>query len=205
MPRAHFSRPVQDASGDVQLNAVVRVLQPGTTTPITDTIYAAATGGTTRTNPFTYTDGVISFYLDTPQQVRLGVTIGAAPEVFFDDVDVDAAVPMTPFTMTVTIPGTAIVRTGTMRQYLEYDGVISTIRISAGTPPAGASLLVDIKKNGTSILAAPAGLSSGSSVATITPTTTTFSAGDYFTLDVTQVGSTTPGSEVAVSLTVTAV
>lgn len=86
--RAHLYRPVQDTSGDVQSNVAVRVLQPGTTTPIADTMYVASTGGTTRSNPYTYTDGVISFYLDTPQRVRLGVTVGAAPEVFFEDVDV---------------------------------------------------------------------------------------------------------------------
>ena len=52
----------------------VTVYEPGTTTPIGQTLYAAPTGGTTRTNPFTAAaDGFVEFYLDVQQFIKLKV------------------------------------------------------------------------------------------------------------------------------------
>lgn len=96
MTRAHLSKPILDSAGNVRTGAIVRVLQPGTTTPITDVLYAAGMGSATRTNSFVATNGVVDFYLDVPSRVRLGVTVGQEGETFFEDVDVlEPATPST--------------------------------------------------------------------------------------------------------------
>ena len=88
MARSHFYRPLQDNHGDLVTDASVRVLQPGTTTLITDTMWDSVTGGTALPNPFSPTTGIVDFYMDTAQTVKLGITSGVQPEVFIDNIDV---------------------------------------------------------------------------------------------------------------------
>jgi autotransporter adhesin len=88
--RAHFNRALLDLQGNQVPTATVRLLAPGTTTPYGQTIYADATSGTTRTNPWTTTTGEVDFYLDAPDRVRIGVQVGTDPEEFWDNVDVTA-------------------------------------------------------------------------------------------------------------------
>lgn len=69
-------------------NAIVTCYEPGTTTPLAQTIFAAVTGGTTLPNPFT-TDalGNILFFLANPQRVKLvatGIVNGAAVALTID-------------------------------------------------------------------------------------------------------------------------
>lgn len=53
----------------------ITVYEPGTTTPLAQTLYAARSGGTTLANPFTGDQyGTVEFWLATPQSVRLVVT-----------------------------------------------------------------------------------------------------------------------------------
>lgn len=86
--RAHFNRALLDQQGNQVTSAQVRLLAPGRTDLYGQTIYAEATGGTTRTNPWTTTTGEVDFYLDAPDRVRIGVKVGVAPEEFWDNVDV---------------------------------------------------------------------------------------------------------------------
>lgn len=86
--RAHLLRPLQDAAGNLVTDAIVRVLMPGTTTLIVDTLYVDDSSGLTLSNPWETTSGSVNFYLQTPQRVRIGVTVGTAPEAFIEDVDV---------------------------------------------------------------------------------------------------------------------
>jgi hypothetical protein len=90
--RAHFNRALLDLQGNrVTTPAVtVRLLVPGSTTTYGQTIYDAATGGTTRLNPWTTTSGEVDFYLDAPDRVKIGVKVGTDPEEFWDNVDVVA-------------------------------------------------------------------------------------------------------------------
>jgi Head domain of trimeric autotransporter adhesin len=77
--------------------------------------------------------------------------------------------------------------------------------LACKTAPAGADLVIDIKKSGTSLWAATpanrpriaAGAATGSQASF---DTTAFAAGDLFTIDVVQVGSTTPGQDLTVKL-----
>lgn len=89
--RAHFFRALLDAQGNRIPQATVRVLQPGTTVQLADTLFADASSGTLLANPFQTAGNDVSFYLTNQQRVRLGVTVSGLPEVFWDDVDVLAS------------------------------------------------------------------------------------------------------------------
>jgi hypothetical protein len=87
--RAHLYKTLTDASGAILQNCTVRVLQPGTTTALVDTLWSDDTTTTQPlANPFTASNGIVNVYLDTPQRVRLGVTPPGMSEIFFDDLDV---------------------------------------------------------------------------------------------------------------------
>ncbi|MFJ4902845.1 hypothetical protein [Streptomyces sp. NPDC088727] len=87
--RAHFNRPLIDMMGNQVVEAVVRLLVSGSTTErISDIVYSEATGGLTRTNPWTITNGEIDFFLDSPSRLQIGLTVGTGQEEFWDSVDV---------------------------------------------------------------------------------------------------------------------
>lgn len=88
MPRAHFYGVAQDPAGNAIENSVIRVLQPGSTNIIAAPIYPSDTDVTAMTNPFPTVSGQISFYIDVPQRVRLGITPPSAAERFIEDIDV---------------------------------------------------------------------------------------------------------------------
>lgn len=104
-----------------------------------------------------------------------------------------------------SISGAAYVATGQGRIYIESSRTITLVRASVGTAPTGASLIVDVLKNGTSIYnVTPANrptITTGTFTALGgTPDTTTFVSGDYITVSVVQVGSTVSGSDLTVSI-----
>lgn len=104
-----------------------------------------------------------------------------------------------------SISGAAYVSTGQSRIYIESSRTITRVRASVGTAPTGASLIVDVLKNGTSIYnVTPANrptIAAGT-FTTLggTPDTTTFVSGDYITVSVLQVGSSVAGSDLTVSI-----
>ncbi|MGH3372475.1 MAG: hypothetical protein ACRDPR_21015, partial [Nocardioidaceae bacterium] len=81
---------------------------------------------------------------------------------------------------------------------------ITGVRANVGTAPVGASILVDVNKNGVTIF------STQSNRPTIPAAGTTddadaidlpaVSAGQFLTVDIDQVGSTTPGSDLTVTI-----
>ena len=99
--------------------------------------------------------------------------------------------------------------TGGLRYFNRFPGrtfTITEVYISVGidTPPVGANLIVDVLINGVSIFADPgdrpvilAGETTGLS---ITIGTSAFAPGDYFTVDIIQVGSSSPGSNLTVQI-----
>lgn len=90
MARAHFYKAVQDAQGNLVGDISVRVLNPNTDTPISETLYLEDDPDvTTLPNPFTDSDGVIDFYLAAPLRVDIEVTKDALVTMF-EDVDVGA-------------------------------------------------------------------------------------------------------------------
>lgn len=90
------------------------------------------------------------------------------------------------------------------RWYPPMAGNISAVAIMVGTAPAGAALIVDVKKNGASIFTTTAnrpqiasgaffGLSGAPDVKALATT-------DFLTVEIVQVGSGTPGSDLVVQV-----
>ncbi len=101
--------------------------------------------------------------------------------------------------MTWTRGGTQYVSTGLHKYYVDHPGTDMGLRASVTTPPLGDDLVVALRKNGSVIQLAtiPEGAETSGYI-TLVPGTV--SAGDYFTLDVSQVGSTFAGAELTVTL-----
>lgn len=107
---------------------------------------------------------------------------------------------------TFSMPGALIVKTGASRQYFESSFTIVTVRASVNTPSVGSSIICDVKKNGTTIYTTQADrptIAAGTNTATANnPDITSISPGDYLTVDVVQIGSTTAGADLTVTVTV---
>lgn len=206
MTREHLLKPIQDEAGNLQPGSSVRLLEPGTTTPIAETIYVDGTSDIPRTNPWVTDTGVADFYLDKAKTVRIGViTPGAAAEIFFEDVEIGEVGGSAKETYPFTIAGTVSVQTGRLRFYVEDPSEIQRVRCSVGVAPVGADLKIDVNLNGSSIFTsdpAPVVLD-GTFTAYIDLTTPiALAPGDYLTIDVDQVGSTTPGADLVVQVRV---
>lgn len=112
-------------------------------------------------------------------------------------------------TLLWSIPGS--VYTGTnvsSRIDVAFAGQITKATAYSKTAPTGASMLIDINKNGTSIWATNQGkrLTVAATANTGNQTnfdTTSFTATDYFTIDIDQIGSTIGGADLTVQLQVT--
>lgn len=77
--RAHYHDTITGKRADSSLvvldSATVQVNQVGTSTPLDVPIYAARTGASTRTNPFTIAaDGIIDFWLDVNAEVDIVIS-----------------------------------------------------------------------------------------------------------------------------------
>jgi hypothetical protein len=101
-----------------------------------------------------------------------------------------------------TIGGTLGTGARPQRLPLPFDCRIVDVRTMVGTAPTGASILVDVNKNGTTIFTTqgnrPSIAASGNASSAAVPDVTTASAGDYLTVDVDQVGSSVAGADLVV-------
>jgi hypothetical protein len=84
---------------------------------------------------------------------------------------------------------------------------IMAVRATVGTGPTGASLIVDVNKNGATIFTTQGnrptiGVSTNSSGKVTNMNVTTLEDGAYLTVDVDQVGSTVAGSDLVVTIEV---
>lgn len=107
--------------------------------------------------------------------------------------------------ITVTLPGTLSAGAGALRYPIGTGTwTIASVRVTLGTAPTGSAAIVDVNKNGTTIYATQANrptVADGANAATGgTASTTSVTAGDYLSVDVDQVGSTTPGSDLVVAI-----
>lgn len=99
--------------------------------------------------------------------------------------------------------GTLETYIGSSRLPIVAPGRIIAVRISVDTAPTGASIIVDVNLNGTTIfptttkptIAAAANMN-GQSI----PDDIWVAAGDYLTIDIDQVGSTEPGADLVVNV-----
>jgi len=96
-------------------------------------------------------------------------------------------------------PDSLIVVNGQARWYPSKNIQILSIKASVGTPAIGNSVLSIVRKNGTSIIGSSIEITSGMyESASVIPITQTAVVGDYFTVDVTQVGTVNPGKDLSV-------
>ncbi|MEM1345922.1 MAG: hypothetical protein AAGI34_15260, partial [Pseudomonadota bacterium] len=84
-------------------------------------------------------------------------------------------------------------------------GTLTEVRASVTTAPVGALIVVDIKKNGASILSTPLTIDDGETTSTTAATPAVLSDialadDDQITVDITQVGSTTAGAGLKIAL-----
>lgn len=120
--------------------------------------------------------------------------------------NVSANIPLPLYTITwgIAIGTPATTGTDVTPHYLvPFSGKPLAVTICGKLAPVGADLIVDLLQNGTSILAAPlhlvAGATTGSSTSFASGTLT---AGALMTLNCTQIGTTVPGQDVTIQLTV---
>lgn len=106
------------------------------------------------------------------------------------------------FQVMFSIEGNLSVTGNPLRIYAPCALTIDKVFIAVATAPVGAAVIVDINKNGTTIFTTQsnrpqiaAGSNTGESG---TPDITSLAAGDYLTMDVDQVGSSTPGADLTV-------
>jgi len=102
-----------------------------------------------------------------------------------------------------TVNGNLTTGTGVQRFYLPQNATIAQVRASVGTAPTGSSLIVDVNLNGTTIFTTQGDrptIVDGGFTDTSVPAVTSVVAGDYLTIDIDQVGSTTPGSNLTVQV-----
>ena len=94
--------------------------------------------------------------------------------------------------------GTLAVNTGSKRLYMTRAGTFGSFDMYVKTAPVGADLTVTINKNGSSIGTGTisAGATSGTGQ---TLSSTSFSSGDYLTVDITQIGSSTAGEDLYIN------
>jgi hypothetical protein len=101
-----------------------------------------------------------------------------------------------------TILGSLTAGTGVSRFYPSSTITITSARASVNTAPTGASIIVDVLKNGTTIFTTQANrptIGSGSNVSSLAvPDVVSLSSSDYLTVNVSQIGSTVAGSDLTV-------
>lgn len=103
-----------------------------------------------------------------------------------------------PFDLTFTFPGVLVVGAGQVPLSIWRPITIKNVRVRVGTAPTGASLIFDVRKNGTTVFTTTGNRPTLAAAAledlASAPDILTAVAGDYFTADVVQIGSTIAGS-----------
>lgn len=107
-------------------------------------------------------------------------------------------------TFVLSRPGALVVAAGTLQLPLSGSYTLIDYRVRVGTAPTGASLIVDVNKNGTTLFTTqgnrPTVAAAANIASTTAPNVTTFVNGDYISVDVDQIGSTVAGSDLVVVL-----
>lgn len=98
--------------------------------------------------------------------------------------------------------GELAVTTGTHRFYVQKAHKILEVEASVGVAPTGASVIVDVNKNGTTVHTTQGNratiAASGFVDAATDVEVNTLADGDYLTVDIDQIGSTLPGEDLTV-------
>ena len=100
--------------------------------------------------------------------------------------------------------GALTVSTGSAPFRWPFAATVLGIAIAVGTAPTGASLIIDVNKNGSTIYTTqgnrPTIAAGATSAGETVPNITSISAGDIYKIDVDQIGSGVAGSDLFVSI-----
>jgi hypothetical protein len=102
--------------------------------------------------------------------------------------------------------GNLIAGAGTFRWYNDSGRTLTFVkmRVSAGTAPTGAAIIVDMNIGGTTVFSTQANrpqVAAGANTGTtVTFNTTTIADGSYLTIDIDQIGSTIAGADLTVQV-----
>jgi len=109
-----------------------------------------------------------------------------------------------PKDISIFIPGDMFVTTGIVRYVVGAARTVQKVRLAIASAPTDADLIIDVNKNGTTMFSTQtnrpkivAGTTSGVSVA---PDITALAEGDVVSIDIDQVGSTLPGTGLAITI-----
>lgn len=111
-----------------------------------------------------------------------------------------------PWTQSYSYPGDLTVTAGTARIYNDTARIMAIRQVAAavGTAPVGAAVVLDLRINGISVFADSSTrptIADGANVGTgAIPPQTLFMPGDYLTVDIAQVGSSTAGADLTVQI-----
>lgn len=98
--------------------------------------------------------------------------------------------------------GAQTVKTGTSKVPMLGSGTIVAVKAYVNTAPTGASLIVDVNKNGTTIYGTQGNrptVAAAANAATVgAHSVTTYAVNDVLSVDVDQIGSTVAGSDLVV-------
>lgn len=98
--------------------------------------------------------------------------------------------------------GELVVGAGTFKMPFAFPARLICVRAAIGVAPTGASVIVDMNKNGTTVFSG--GLPTIAATEFIStigfPVTIHLAAGDYLTVDIDQIGSTLPGEDLTVTV-----
>lgn len=102
-----------------------------------------------------------------------------------------------------SIPGTLTTTTGTLRWRTPLALTLLGTTAAVNTAPTGASIIVDVLKNGTTIYTTTGNrptiaISGNATTSEPPPDVTSMVAGDYLTVNIAQVGSTIAGADLTV-------
>lgn len=172
------------------------------------TLYTDQTKLTTTANPFTIAaNGDVNLYAD-PGLYDISATYDSQvlPSVTIP-------IPLNPLEIgsapdqiaTFNFPGALYMKTGAGLFLLPYAGTIVSVTAVTNSAPTGASVNLDVLLNGTTLWPTNpsnrpnipiSGMASGIAI----PDTTAFAAGSTLSVNVLQVGSTVPGSDLTVAV-----
>jgi hypothetical protein len=132
--RAHLFRPITDREGNLLYNATVTVREVDYAIPVGQPLYAGPTGEDVLDNPLTAVNGVIDFWLETPQRMSILVQHPTVSDilVYLDappppEEIVSSTVPLE-IVNTPTVSGQVLLSTSTAGQ------------AQWGNPPSGTGL-----------------------------------------------------------------
>lgn len=182
--------------GSFARHALVDVVLRNTSTHVS--LFADAAGNMALANPVpTDSSGNLFFYA-APGEYDIIANGGRVP------IDVDSSLAVGKSVASFSQKGPISVTTGTVPFIPPFAATVQGVRLGVASAPVGADIIVQVKVNGVPMFttgARPRILNGNTDATEVAPDAlTTLAAGDHVTVDIVQVGSTSPGTSLAVSL-----